>query len=126
MIVDEEILSFTERTGKGGHHRVYQLEMTWSELKEYLVRIIIDKLMGECARANRMDFVANARPLLQRFNQVRGTHINTIRIKLINYCFPDFGVNQLNPLSISDIIKQGILHRKTMEISNPDIRLWLI
>ncbi len=47
MMVDEEILSFTERTGKGGHHRVYRLEMTKSELKEYLARIVIDKLLIE-------------------------------------------------------------------------------
>ena len=47
MMVDEGVLSFTERTGKGGHHRVYRLDMTWSELKEYLARIVIDKLIGE-------------------------------------------------------------------------------
>jgi len=47
MMVDEGVLSFTERTGKGGHHRVYRLDMSWSELKEYLARIVIDKLMVE-------------------------------------------------------------------------------
>jgi hypothetical protein len=47
MMVDEDVLSFTERTGKGGHQRVYRLDMTWSELKEYLARIVINKLMGE-------------------------------------------------------------------------------
>ena len=47
MMVDEEILSFTEVTGKGGHHRVYRLDRSWSELKEYLARIVINKLMGE-------------------------------------------------------------------------------
>ena len=47
MMVDEGVLSFTERTGKGGHHRVYMLDMSWSELKEYLARIVIDKLLGE-------------------------------------------------------------------------------
>lgn len=47
MMVDEGVLSFTERTGKGGHHRVYRLDMTWSELNEYLARIVIDKIMAE-------------------------------------------------------------------------------
>ena len=47
MMVEEKVLSFTERTGKGGYHRVYRLEMTDSELKEYLARIVIDKLMKE-------------------------------------------------------------------------------
>ena len=47
MMVDEGVLRFTERTGKGGHQRVYRLDMTWSELKEYLARIVIDKLMVE-------------------------------------------------------------------------------
>ena len=47
MMVDNGVLSFTERTGKGGHHRVYRLDMSWSELKEYLARIVIDKIMVE-------------------------------------------------------------------------------
>jgi hypothetical protein len=47
MMVDEGVLSFIERTGKGGHHRVYKLGMSESELKEYLARIVINKLMNE-------------------------------------------------------------------------------
>ena len=47
MMVDEGVLSFTDRTGKGGHHRVYRLDRSWSELKEYLARIVIDKIMSE-------------------------------------------------------------------------------
>ncbi len=47
MMVDEEVLSYTERTGKGGYHRVYKLDMSWSELKEYLARMVICKLMVE-------------------------------------------------------------------------------
>ena len=49
MMVDDGILSYIEVTGKGGHHRVYRLEMSESELKEYLARIVIDKLIGERA-----------------------------------------------------------------------------
>ena len=47
MMVDEDVLSYTERTGKGGHHRVYKLDMSWSELKEYLARVVIGKLLNE-------------------------------------------------------------------------------
>jgi hypothetical protein len=46
-MVDNGVLTFFERTGKGGHQRVYRLEMTWSELKKYLARIVIDKLFSE-------------------------------------------------------------------------------
>ena len=53
MMVDEGVLSFTERTGKGGHHRVYRLDMSWSELKEYLARIVIDKLLNEYPEETR-------------------------------------------------------------------------
>ncbi len=53
MMVDEEILSFTERTGKGGHHRVYRLDRSWSELKKYLARLVINKLMKEYPEESR-------------------------------------------------------------------------
>jgi hypothetical protein len=53
MMVDEGVLSFTERTGKGGHQRVYRLDRSWSELKEYLARIVIDKLMNEYPEESR-------------------------------------------------------------------------
>jgi hypothetical protein len=46
-MVDEGILRFTEVTGKGGHQRVYYLDFSETELKEHLVRIIIDKLLVE-------------------------------------------------------------------------------
>ena len=47
MMVDENILQFTEVTGKGGYQRVYRLDMSESELKEHLARIVIDKLREE-------------------------------------------------------------------------------
>ena len=47
MLVDNGILQFTERTGKGGHRRVYRLDMTWSELKKHLARIVVNKLMKD-------------------------------------------------------------------------------
>jgi len=57
MMVDEEVLSYTERTGKGGYHRVYKLDMSWSELKEYLARVVIGKLLNEYPEeVNRVAF----------------------------------------------------------------------
>ena len=53
MMVDEGVVSFTERTGKGGHHRVYRLDMSVSELKEYLAHIVIDKLMVDFPEETR-------------------------------------------------------------------------
>jgi hypothetical protein len=47
MMVDENVLQFTEVTGKGGHQRVYRIDLSISELKEYLVRIVFDKLLIE-------------------------------------------------------------------------------
>ena len=47
MMVDEGILQLKEVTGKGGHQRVYRLEMSESELKEYLACILIEKLLNE-------------------------------------------------------------------------------
>ena len=46
-MVDEDILSYTEKTGKGGHQRVYRLDLTESELKEHLAKVFIDKLLAE-------------------------------------------------------------------------------
>jgi predicted transcriptional regulator len=46
-MVDEGILGYTEKTGKGGHHRVYRLDLTESELKQHLAKVFIDKLLAE-------------------------------------------------------------------------------
>lgn len=46
-MVDDGILSYIEKTGKGGHHRVYSLDLTEAELKEHLAKVFIDKLLAE-------------------------------------------------------------------------------
>ena len=46
-MADEGILCYTEKTGKGGHHRVYRLDLTESELKQHLAKVFIDKLLAE-------------------------------------------------------------------------------
>ena len=46
-MVDEGILNYRERTGKGGHHRIYSPALDETGFKEYLARHIISKLMKE-------------------------------------------------------------------------------
>ncbi len=46
-MVDEDILSYTEKTGKGGYHRVYVIKFDEGGLKEYLAKEIITKLLDE-------------------------------------------------------------------------------
>lgn len=43
-LVDESILTYEERTGKGGHHRVYFPNMTREEFSKYVVGSINEKL----------------------------------------------------------------------------------
>ena len=47
MMVNDGVLKFTEVTGKGGHHRVYTTYTSESGYKEYLARIVIEKLLME-------------------------------------------------------------------------------
>lgn len=46
-MVDEGILNYIERTGKGGYHRVYFHAFDEVSFKEYLVEKIIKKLIKE-------------------------------------------------------------------------------
>jgi len=46
-MVDEGILNYTEKTDKGGHHRVYRLDLIEPELKQHLAKGFIDKLLAE-------------------------------------------------------------------------------
>lgn len=43
-LVDRDILIFEEKTGKGGHHRVYSPAMLWSEFEELVVDTFVAKL----------------------------------------------------------------------------------
>lgn len=43
-LVDRDILTFEEKTGKGGHHRVYSPAMLWSEFEELIVDTFVAKL----------------------------------------------------------------------------------
>lgn len=44
-LVDRELLGFDDKTGKGGHHRVYKPIMTWEEFEKVLIWRFIEKLM---------------------------------------------------------------------------------
>jgi len=43
-LVDEGILDYEERTGKGGHHRVYYPKMDRAEFAAYVTKAITSKL----------------------------------------------------------------------------------
>ena len=44
-LVDRDILNFEEKTGKGGHHRVYSPAMLWSEFEELIIWRFTEKLV---------------------------------------------------------------------------------
>ena len=44
-LVEERILTYEERTGKGGHHRVYYPTMNREEFSAYVVNSINEKLL---------------------------------------------------------------------------------
>jgi len=46
-MVDEGLLTYTETTGKGGHHRVYYTKYGEAEFKQHLAGLIITKLIKE-------------------------------------------------------------------------------
>ncbi len=46
-MVDKRIITFIDRTGKGGHHRVYTPLYEEAEFKEHIARQIIEKLRKE-------------------------------------------------------------------------------
>ena len=52
-MVDNGILRYEERTGKGGHHRIYYHNYNESQLREYLASKIITKLLREFPEETR-------------------------------------------------------------------------
>lgn len=46
-MVDEGLLTYTETTGKGGHHRVYRIAFNEKEFKAHIAGRIISKLLKE-------------------------------------------------------------------------------
>jgi len=52
-MVDEDLLTYTEATGKGGHHRIYSLNFSEAEFKQRLASQIITKLLKEYPQGTR-------------------------------------------------------------------------
>ena len=44
-MVDEGVLDYEERTGKGGYHRVYRPKLDESSFKRYVAQVMISSLM---------------------------------------------------------------------------------
>ena len=56
-IVDNGILDYEERTGKGGHHRVYRHRYSEAELREFLASSFIKKLLKEFPEETRKSII---------------------------------------------------------------------
>jgi len=46
-MVDEGVLNYLERTGKGGYHRVYSPKLDEVEFKKYVAKTVISSLMKD-------------------------------------------------------------------------------
>ena len=46
-MVDEGVLDFDERTGKGGYHRVYRSKLSETEFKKLLAKTVISSLLRD-------------------------------------------------------------------------------
>jgi len=46
-MVDDDLLAYTETTGKGGHHRIYYMKHDEAEFKQQIAGQIITKLLKE-------------------------------------------------------------------------------
>lgn len=57
-MVDEEILEYEERTGKGGHHRVYYPKMNKVEFAQYISELVTDKLVDVFPSIKEIKIVA--------------------------------------------------------------------
>ena len=52
-MVDNGILDYEEKTGKGGHRRVYRHRYSETELREYLALCFVEKLLKEFPEETR-------------------------------------------------------------------------
>jgi len=52
-MVDNGLLGYEERTGKGDHHRVYHHRYSEAELREHLASLFIGKLLWEFPEETR-------------------------------------------------------------------------
>ena len=52
-MVDNELLTYTETTGKGGHHRIYYTKYGETEFKQQIAGLVISKLLKEYPEETR-------------------------------------------------------------------------
>ena len=52
-MVEERLLTYTETTGKGGHHRIYTIKYGETEFKQHIAGLIITKLLKEYQQGTR-------------------------------------------------------------------------
>jgi len=52
-MVDNGMLDYVERTGKGGHHRIYRHRYSEEKLREFLASNFIGKLLKEFPKETR-------------------------------------------------------------------------
>ncbi len=52
-MVDEGVLNYTERTGKGGHRRIYSIKYDEKGFKEYISKTVLKKLLEEFPEETR-------------------------------------------------------------------------
>ena len=52
-MVDESLLTYTDKTGKGGRHRVYSTKYDETEFKQHIAGLIITKLLKEYPQETR-------------------------------------------------------------------------
>ena len=52
-MADEGVLNYTERTGKGGYHRVYTAQLNESEFKTYVAQTMITSLLKDFPEETR-------------------------------------------------------------------------
>ena len=52
-MVDEELLTYTETTGKGGYHRIYYMKYSETKFKQHIAGLMISKLLKEYPQETR-------------------------------------------------------------------------
>ena len=52
-MVDEELLNYTETTGRGGLYRVYHMKQAEAEFKQHIASLVISKLLKEYPQETR-------------------------------------------------------------------------
>ena len=52
-MVNEGLLTYTEKTGKGGHRRIYRIAFNEEEFKAHIAGRLISKLLKECPQETK-------------------------------------------------------------------------